>query len=152
MIRLFTVALAAFLYVAPAFAAPVTAKAPEGAKQPAAHFDHAKHGIKQTGDKKAPDCAKCHDAVAAVTAGDMKPTNPAHSVCLNCHKTDEKAKALEAENKAAELDITQAHSKQIDELEAKKVCEKHQLSRIKETRGEGATGRAAREGRCDTVL
>jgi predicted CXXCH cytochrome family protein len=90
MIRLFTVVLAACLYVAPAFAAPVTAKAPEGAKQPAAHFDHAKHGIKQAGDKNAPDCKKCHDAVAGVKAGDMK--NAAHTVCVDCHKGEGKAK------------------------------------------------------------
>ncbi len=90
MTRFWSVALAACLFAAPAFAAPVTAKAPEGHKQPAAQFDHEKHGLKQTGDKNAPDCKKCHDAVKEAKAGDMK--NTAHGVCLDCHKGEGKAK------------------------------------------------------------
>ncbi len=92
----FVFALVACLIAAPVFAAPVTAKAPAGAKQPAVKFDHEKHGLKEKGDKNAPDCKKCHDAVAAVQAADAKPTNPAHAVCLDCHKTNEKAKAAGA--------------------------------------------------------
>jgi hypothetical protein len=97
MIRLAIAALAALLVTTPAFAAdapgaPVTVKAPEGAKQPAVHFPHAKH--------KQLECAKCHadkanakavPAVAGVKGGDMK--NAAHDLCLNCHK-ENKAKAI----------------------------------------------------------
>lgn len=100
MIRLLTVFLATSLFVSPAFADAVKAKTPEGAKQPAAHFDHKLHGIDQKADKKAASCAKCHDVVAKVTAGDSKPTNPAHALCLECHKKEEnKAKAPSACNK-----------------------------------------------------
>jgi Cytochrome c7 and related cytochrome c len=98
MIRIATAALAALLITAPAFAAeppkgPVTVKAPAGAKQPAVKFDHANHAKL--------DCSKCHadaanakavPAVASTAAGDMKPSSPAHSLCLSCHK-ENKAKA-----------------------------------------------------------
>jgi predicted CXXCH cytochrome family protein len=90
MTRLLTIALAACLFTAPAFAAPVNAKAPEGAKQGPAHFDHEKHGIKQAGDKNGASCKQCHDAVKDVKAGDMK--NAGHGVCLDCHKGEGKAK------------------------------------------------------------
>lgn len=90
MMRLLSVALAACLFAAPAFAAPVNTKPPEGAKQGAVHFDHEKHGLKQAGDKNAESCKKCHDAVKAAKGGDMK--NEAHGVCLDCHKGEGKAK------------------------------------------------------------
>jgi cytochrome c553 len=90
MIRIVTAALAALLVAAPVHAsdppaAPVSLKAPEGAKQGAVQFPHAKHAKL--------DCAKCHSdkanakvvpAIAAVKGGDMK--SPAHELCLNCHK------------------------------------------------------------------
>ena len=90
MKRFLTMALAACLFAAPAFAAPVTAKAPDGAKQAPAQFDHAKHGLNQAGDKNGADCKKCHTAVAEAKAGDLK--NTAHGVCLDCHKGEGKAK------------------------------------------------------------
>ena len=97
MIRIATAALAALLLTAPAYAAdppaaPVSVKAPEGAKQSAVQFPHAKHAKQE--------CAKCHadkanakvvPAVAGVKGGDMK--NAAHDLCLNCHK-ENKAKAM----------------------------------------------------------
>ena len=90
MIRIAMAALAALLVTAPAYAAdppsaPVSIKAPEGAKQGAVQFPHAKHAKL--------DCAKCHadkanakavPAVAGVKAGDMK--SAAHELCLACHK------------------------------------------------------------------
>ncbi|HET9598751.1 MAG TPA: cytochrome c3 family protein [Anaeromyxobacteraceae bacterium] len=98
MIRMLSVALAACLFAAPVLAAeppkgPVTIKAPEGAKQPAVKFDHAKHA--------KVDCAKCHadkanekavPAVASVKAGDASPKSASHELCLTCHK-ENKAKA-----------------------------------------------------------
>jgi Cytochrome c7 and related cytochrome c len=90
MIRFVTAAMAALLVVAPVYAAdppaaPVSIKAPEGAKQGAVAFPHAKHAKQE--------CAKCHadkanaktvPAVQGVKGGDMKST--AHELCLNCHK------------------------------------------------------------------
>lgn len=98
MIRIMTAALAAMLVAAPVYAAeapkaPVTIKAPEGAKQPAVKFDHAKHA--------KVDCAKCHTdkanakavpAVEGVKAGEASPKSAAHELCLACHK-ENKAKA-----------------------------------------------------------
>jgi hypothetical protein len=101
--RFLSIAVAACLFAAPVLAAPVTTKPPEGAKQGAVKFDHEKHGLKQAGDKNAASCKKCHDAVKDVKAGDMK--NPAHTACLDCHKTDE------SKAKKAPVACTGCHAK-----------------------------------------